>query len=101
MNIGEKIFQLKESMGFKNYAEYGKAIGLPRDWLLELSKKDSIQTIDITRLIKITEYHKITLDDLLKDNEDNLVVDIKSNLPENNIGKLIIGVTPIYNKRTI
>lgn len=71
MNIGEKIQKLKESMNFKDYQEFGKAVGLPGDWIKDaLSKKESITTVDITRLIKIAEYFNVTLDWLLKDNNE-------------------------------
>jgi len=89
MNIGEKVLMLKESLGFKNFAEYGKAVGLPGDWLLQLSKKDNVTTIDITRLIKLANYHNINLDELLKDDVKEYIVDIKKDLPDDDIAKII------------
>ena len=89
MNIGEKISLLKDSCGFKNYVDYGKAVGLSGDWLLELSKKESVKSIDITRLIKIAELHEITLDELLKDENGNYVIDIKEDLPKSDVGKMV------------
>jgi uncharacterized protein YpuA (DUF1002 family) len=89
MNIGQKINQLFERSGYKNYADWGKAMGLPGDWLLDLKKKDTIKTVDITRLITIAEYNQITLDELLKDNNDNYILDINSGMEDNDIYKLL------------
>ncbi|MFA7157436.1 MAG: hypothetical protein WC123_07090 [Bacilli bacterium] len=88
MNIGQKINILFERSGYKNYADWGKAMGLPSDWLLDLKKKDTIKTIDITRLIVIADYNQITLDELLKDN-GNYIVDMMTDLPDNDIYKLL------------
>ena len=88
MNIGQKINMLFERSGYKNYADWGKAMGLPSDWLLDLKKKDTIKTIDITRLIVIADYNQITLDELLKDN-GNYIVDMMTDLPDNDIYKLL------------
>lgn len=89
MTIGQKIGMLKNNSGYKNYQELGKVIGVSGDWLNDLSKKDNITTIDITRLIKIAEYFNISLDWLLKDENDNYVVDIQQGLSENDIGIMI------------
>jgi len=89
MAIGEKIALLKESAGFKNYQEFGKAVGLSGDWLLDLSKKQDVSTIDITRLIKIADYFNVSLDWLLKDNDNNYVIDVKKDLAEDDIGVMI------------
>jgi hypothetical protein len=89
MNIGEKINILFERSGYKNYADWGKAMGLPGDWLLDLKKRDTIKTIDITRLIIIAEYNHISIDELLKDNDGNYVIDTKSDLADNDINKML------------
>jgi uncharacterized protein YpuA (DUF1002 family) len=89
MNIGQKINKLFERSGYKNYADWGKAMGLPGDWLLDLKKKETIKTIDITRLIIIAQYNQITLDELLKDNNDNYILDINSGMEDNDIYKLL------------
>jgi transcriptional regulator with XRE-family HTH domain len=91
LTVGQKIAAYKENLGFKNYAEFGKAAGLSGDWLNDLSKKDTLQTVDITRLIKLTEYLNITLDDLLKDNNE-CIIDTPVDLPENDIYKLLIDI---------
>jgi len=89
MNIGQKINKLFERSGYKNYADWGKAMGLPGDWLLDMKKKDTIKTVDITRLIVIAEYNHITIDELLKDNNGNFVIDMKSDLTDNDICKML------------
>jgi hypothetical protein len=89
MNIGQKINQLFERSGYKNYADWGKAMGLPGDWLLDLKKKDTIKTVDITRLIIIAEYNQITLDELLKDKNGNYVIDMMTDLADNDICKML------------
>mgnify|MGYP001355720744 CR=1 FL=1 len=88
MNVGQKIQLLKESMGFKNYQEFGKFVGLSGDWCLELSKKKDITTIDITRLITICNKFKVTLDWLLFDVE-NINIDIKEGYPDNDVGTML------------
>jgi len=85
MNIGQKIELLYKHSEYKNYADWGKAMGLPGDWLLDLKKKATIKTVDITRLITIAEYNHITLDELLKDSDDNYIIDTKSDLADNDI----------------
>jgi len=85
MNIGQKINTLFERSGYKNYADWGKAMGLPGDWLLDMKKKETIKTVDITRLIVIAEYNHITIDELLKDNNGDYVIDIMDGLADNDI----------------
>lgn len=85
MNIGQKIAKLYERSGYKNYADWGKAMNLPGDWLLDMKKKETIKTVDITRLITIAEYNQITIDELLKDNDGNYVIDMRSELADNDI----------------
>lgn len=85
MNIGQRINTLFERSGYKNYADWGKAMNLSGDWLLDMKKKDIIKTVDITRLITIAEYNHISLDWLLSDS-DNSFVDIQTELPDNDIG---------------
>lgn len=89
MNIGEKINLLYERSGYKNYADWGKAMGLPGDWLLDMKKKETIKTVDITRLIIIAEYNQITLDELLKDNDGNYVIDMQSELEDNDVYRML------------
>lgn len=86
MNIGEKIQLLFERSGYKNYADWGKAMGLPGDWLNELKKKVTIKIIDIERIIKIANYNQVSIDWLLKDhNDDNYIIDNRNDLADNDI----------------
>ncbi len=89
MNIGQKINILFERSEYKNYADWGKAMGLPGDWLLDLKKKDTIKTVDITRLMVIADYNQITIDWLLKDNNGNYIIDIRDSLPDNDIYNML------------
>lgn len=89
MNIGQKINLLFERSGFKNYADWGKAMGLPGDWLNDMKKRDTIKTVDITRLITIAEYNQITIDELLKDNDGNYVINMQSELKDNDVYKML------------
>lgn len=88
MNIGEKIQNLKESMNFKNYQEFGKFVDINGDWCLELSKKKDVTTVDITRIIKICEKFNISLDWLLSDNVTTLT-EIKEGYEDNDIGIML------------
>ena len=98
MTIGEKITLLKESARFKNYQDFGKAVGLSGDWLLDLSKKQEVTTIDITRLIKIADYFNVTLDWLLKDNDNDYIIDVKKDLAEDDIGIMLDNVQNKINE---
>lgn len=89
MNIGQKINLLFEHSGFKNYADWGKAMGLPSDWLLDLKRKEFVKTIDVTRLITIAKFNQITIDELLKDDEENYIIGVKSDLQDNDIYKVL------------
>lgn len=90
MNYGEKLIRLKESTGEKHWSKYGNLIGVSGDWLAEQSKKDAVQTIiDISRLIKVVEYHGVTLDYLLRDDEAESGVVVSDELADNDIAKMI------------
>ena len=65
MNIGQKVSLLKEGAGFKNYKEFGDYVGLSNDWCLELSKKQEVTTVDISRLMRIASKFNVTIDWLL------------------------------------
>lgn len=70
MNIGEKISLYKEKLGFRNYQDWGKAVGINGSWILDLSKKDEVSFIDINNLKKLADYLNVTIDQLLKDDEE-------------------------------
>jgi hypothetical protein len=65
MNVGRNIALLKEVAGFKDYQEFGRFVDINGGWLLDLSKKQEIITVDITRLLKLTNKFNITLEQLL------------------------------------
>ena len=88
MNIGKKISFIKENMGYKNYQEFGKAVGVNGDWLVDLSKKETVQMVDVTRLIVIVEHFGVTLDWLLEDEKEDTPT-AKSNLSEDDIGVML------------
>lgn len=88
MNIGQKINTLYERSGYKNYADWGKAMGIPGDWLNDLKKKTTIKTVDIERLITIAKYNQVTIDWLLAD-DNNYGIDINTNLADNDIIKML------------
>jgi hypothetical protein len=92
MNIGQKINLLFERSDYKNYADWGKAMGLPGDWLLDMKKKETIKTVDVTRLITIAEFNQITLDELLKDDTGNYIIDTKNDLEDNDILKMLVKI---------
>jgi|GEM_PF-3568598 len=89
MNFGEKVNMLFERSGCKNYKEWGEAIGLPGDWLLDMKKKDTLDIVNIARLQIIADYNQMTLDELLKDDDGNSVLDKKRKLPDNDIYKML------------
>lgn len=89
MNIGQKINMLFERSGYKNYKEWGKAMGLPGDWLLDMNKKETLDIVNIARLQVIADYNQMSVDELLKDNHGNSVLDKKRKLPDNDIVVLL------------
>jgi hypothetical protein len=89
MNYGEKITKLKDSTIYKHWTKYGEAIGVSGEWLAEQAKKEMAQTADIPRLIRIVEYHQVSLDYLLRNDEGNYTIDKVSGLSDNDIGKMI------------
>lgn len=98
MNIGEKIVLLKENMGFKNWAEFGKFVGLSGEWIKDsLSKKSTITTVDITRLIKIASKFNVTLDWLVSDDDKDLDLNATQNLALDDIGLLLNNIKETVN----
>jgi len=72
--------------------------GSTGDWLLDLSKKQGVSTIDITRLIKIADYFNVTLDWLLKDNDNDYIIDVKKDLAEDDIGIMLDNIQNKINE---
>lgn len=86
MNIGQKINLLFERSDYKNYADWGRAMNLSGDWLNDMKKKDTIKTVDITKLIIFTEFNHITLEELLKNDRS---IDFNDDLPDNDIKQML------------
>lgn len=89
MNYGEKLIKLKDSTSIKHWTKYGETIGVPGEWLAEQAKKDSVQTIDISRLVKIVEYHNISLDYLFRNDDRESPVNKNDNLEDDDIFVMI------------
>jgi hypothetical protein len=87
MNYGQKLTKLKDSLGITYWSDYGKLMGLNGDWLAKQAKKDSLQIADIPKIIKIAEYHQISLDYLLRNDTEDITIDEKENLPNSDILK--------------
>jgi hypothetical protein len=98
MNIGKKINQLFEHSGYRNFKGWGEAMGLPGDWLLDMAKKETLDMVNINRLQIIADYNQITIDELLKDNDGNSVLDKKRKLPDNDIKKILDGIQSEFKK---
>ncbi|MCE5220173.1 MAG: hypothetical protein LLF98_02600 [Clostridium sp.] len=86
MNIGQKIEILFQRSDYKNYADWGRAMNLSGDWLNDMKKKDTIKTVDITKLIIFTEFNHITLEELLKNDRS---IDFNDDLPDNDIKQML------------
>ena len=57
-----------------------------------MKKKETIKTVDVTRLITIAEFNQITLDELLKDDTGNYIIDTKNDLENNDILKMLVKI---------
>jgi hypothetical protein len=89
MNYGQKLTKLKDSLGITHWTKYGEIVGIPGTWLADQSKKDSVQIVDIPRLIKIVEYHQISLDYLLRDTSEDISIEKNDDLSDDDILKII------------
>jgi len=101
MNYGEKLTKLKDSLGIKHWTKYGEIVGVPGGWLADQSKKEFVQIVDIPRLKKIVEYHYISLDYLLKDDNEESVIVKNDNLLENDIIVMIDNIQKQLNEKDI
>jgi len=101
MNYGEKLTKLKDSLGIKHWTKYGEIVSVPGGWLADQSKKESVQIVDIPRLIKIVEYHHISLDYLLKDNIEESAIVRNDNLLENDIIVMIDNIQKQLNEKNV
>ena len=70
MNVGEKICLYKERLNFRDYQEFGRAVGISGNWINETSKKSEIKQInDLGYLVKLCKFLGITIDEFLKDDK--------------------------------
>ena len=70
MNVGEKICLYKERLNFRDYQEFGRAVGISGNWINETSKKSEIKQInDLGYLVKLCGFLGITIDEFLKDDK--------------------------------
>jgi len=68
MNAGEKICLYKERLNFRDYQEFGRAVGISGNWINETSKKSEIKQInDLGYLVKLCGFLGITIDEFLRD----------------------------------
>jgi len=96
MNVGEKIRLYKERLAFKDYQEFGRAVGISGNWINETSKKSEIKQInDLGYLVKLCGFLGITIDEFLRDDKIEIDESIESNIIDVNsedIGVLINNV---------
>ena len=70
MNVGEKIKLYKERLAFKDYQEFGRAVGISGNWINETSKKSEIKQVnDLGYLVKLCKFLGITIDEFLRDDK--------------------------------
>ena len=70
MNVGEKICLYKERLNFRDYQEFGRAVGISGNWINETSKKSEIKQInDLGYLVKLCKFLGITIDEFLRDDK--------------------------------
>jgi len=91
MNVGEKIRLYKERLAFKDYQEFGRAVGISGNWINETSKKSEIKQVnDLGYLVKLCGFLGITIDEFLKDDKIETDESIESNIIDSeDIGVLI------------
>lgn len=75
MNVGEKISLFKERLGFRNFQEFGKAVGVSGDWINELSKKTEIKITDVSNLYMLCKSLDISIEQLIKNDEEKQLVE--------------------------
>jgi len=108
MNIGEKIANYKEKLGFPHYAGFAKAIGVTDSFILGLSKKTSINemtAVNVEHLKKVADYLGITVDELLRDKtcifENKIIQEVKFLNGCDDVGTAISELQSIINKKDI
>jgi len=105
MNVGEKICLYKERLNFRDYQEFGRAVGISGNWINETSKKSEIKQInDLGYLVKLCKFLGITIDEFLRDDKIETgelneidIIDINSE----DIGILINNMIALLQKEGI
>ena len=105
MNVGEKICSYKERLNHKNFQDFGRAADVSGDWINELSKKSEIKVTDMNNIIKLCGYLGISIDQLVKDDEIEIIeskgleiIDINN---ANDIGILIDNMIALLGREGI
>jgi len=80
MNIGEKVSLYKEKLKLNNYQDFGRVAGVSGSWLNELSKKTEVKLIDMGQLVKLCDYLGISVDQLVKDEGEQLNIPIETGI---------------------
>jgi hypothetical protein len=68
MNTGELITNYKDKLGFKNFSDMAKVIGVSPDFLLRLSKvqsKDELKQINIENLESVARYLQLPIESVI------------------------------------
>jgi len=105
MNVGEKIRLYKERLAFKDYQEFGRAVGISGNWINETSKKSEIKQVnDLGYLVKLCGFLGITIDEFLKDDKIETDESIESNIIDVNsedIGILINNMVVLLGREDV
>ena len=105
MNVGEKICLYKERLNFRDYQEFGRAVGISGNWINETSKKSEIKQInDLGYLVKLCGFLGITIDEFLKDDKIETDESIESNIIDVNsedIGILINNMVVLLGREDV
>ena len=105
MNVGEKISLYKERLNFRDYQEFGRAVGISGNWINETSKKSEIKQInDLGYLVKLCGFLGITIDEFLRDDIIETDESIELNIIDANtedIGILLNNMILLLGKQGI
>lgn len=78
LNVGEKICLYRIKLKHKNFQEFAEAADVPGGWLLDLSKKQKINNVNMDYLLNLCNYLKITINQLMENDDLDLTNMIKS-----------------------
>lgn len=83
MSMGEYISNNRVKLGYKNFSDMAKDIGVSSDFLLRLSKvecKDELKQVNVENLERVSNFLKISLNDLINAKISNNSKDILNNI---------------------